>query len=609
MSNTSHRLSKWVWYLVPGNPILVRVVQGMSRRPRHMWLRLGYLVVLLSVVLVGLLSGGTSQKSLATLAKGASTTFTFASITQLLLMCFLSPVFTAGAITQERDAQTFNILISTPLSNAQIVIGSLLSRLFFVIVLLLAGLPIFFTTMIYGGVTAGQIVRSFGITGATAILTGSLAITISMIRVGTRKTIFSFFLAIGLYLCVIYAMGQWWSATKVSAAPITPGTGAQMSWLAAFHPFLALDVALNRVEAPDISLVGEYGPLGKYFVAYPPTVYVLMTLVISVMLVVVSMFFVRRCTRQGELSLLDRIVARFRPARNGGERTRKPRAVWANPVAWREAMTRASGSSAGATRTVVIAAGLIGALVLLAYYLKESSLTVDQARMWLAGVVAVEFAVALLIATNTAATALTREKESQTIDLMLATPLTSRYIIWGKLRGLVSFVVPLIAVPVVSLLIFAVCDLIRSPAQRVVYIETAVWIAVLLVVFSAYACMLGLHFSLKNKKTVRAVIIAVGVMLVINLGAFLFWEAVVERAGVSGAALAPATPFTAILILIDPLRLFDSPADLASHAISVRFTAAIGSLIFIVVHGLIVYAWYKSMVRNFDMVIRKQSGQ
>ena len=143
----------------------------MSRRPRHMWMRFAYLGILLAVVLVALLGsgGGSENSSLATLAKGASQTFKLASITQLLLMSFLSPVFTAGAITQERDAQTFNILISTPLSNAQIVIGSLASRLFFVIVLLMAGLPIFLTTMIYGGVTTGQIMRSFAISGGTAV--------------------------------------------------------------------------------------------------------------------------------------------------------------------------------------------------------------------------------------------------------------------------------------------------------------------------------------------------------------------------------------------------------------------------------------------------------
>jgi hypothetical protein len=51
------------------------------------------------------------------------------------------------------------------------------------------------------------------------------------------------------------------------------------------------------------------------------------------------------------------------------------------------------------------------------------------------------------------------EKEDGTLDLLLSSPITSRYYIWGKLRGLVSFVLPLVAVPVVSVGLFVVYDL------------------------------------------------------------------------------------------------------------------------------------------------------
>jgi ABC-type Na+ efflux pump permease subunit len=58
--------------------------------------------------------------------------------------------------------------------------------------------------------------------------------------------------------------------------------------------------------------------------------------------------------------------------------------------------------------------------------------------------------VILLIVTNAAASTVTREKEDGSLDLLLTTPITSRYYIWGKLRGLVSYVLPLVAVPVSS---------------------------------------------------------------------------------------------------------------------------------------------------------------
>ena len=64
----------------------------------------------------------------------------------------------------------------------------------------------------------------------------------------------------------------------------------------------------------------------------------------------------------------------------------------------------------------------------------------------------------LLIVTNAAASTVTREKEDGSLDLLLTTPITSRYYVWGKLRGLVSFVIPLIAVPVASVLMFVMYD-------------------------------------------------------------------------------------------------------------------------------------------------------
>lgn len=604
MNSVLSRLWAVFWRLLPANPILVRVVYGQSRRVRHLWLRFGYLAVLLAVVMISLLSESTTG-SLSDLAKGASRTFWFASVTQLALMCFLAPIFTAGAITQEKDAQTYNILISTPLSNAQIVVGSLMSRLYFVIVLLLAALPIFFTTMIYGGVTASQIYRSFAIAGSTAILTGSLAITISMIRVGTRRTIFSFFLAIGLYLFAVWGLGLW-SRTHIPEAPLSP-SGERLSWLAAFHPFLAMQVALNQIEPPDVAAVAHYGRLGRYYIAYPHTAYVATTLALSTLLIIVSIFFARRTTRQGEQTFWSRITDRLPRLRRGPD-TRKPHDVWANPVAWREAVTRASAVSRGLGRYLILGCGLVAALVLLVYHLRGGAFTTAMTQQWLWGMVAVEFGLVLIIATNTAATALTREKESKTMDILLTTPLTSGYIIWGKLRGLVSFVAPMIAVPVLSLLIFGVVDAVRRASPVVVAIEAWLELAALLVVFSAYACLLGLQFSLKQRKTVRAVTLAVGVLVVVNLAVFAFWSQVVESTRLLGVTLSPATPFTAIRALIEPSYILD-PQELTRKWSSFRVAAATGTCMFLLVHGLIAYSWYKWMVKGFDMIIRKQSGQ
>src|SRR6185312_11335645 len=49
-------------------------------------------------------------------------------------------------------------------------------------------------------------------------------------------------------------------------------------------------------------------------------------------------------------------------------KTRKPRLVWSNPIAWREAKTKASAARATLLRYGFIAAGIVAAVVLVVRY-------------------------------------------------------------------------------------------------------------------------------------------------------------------------------------------------------------------------------------------------
>ncbi|NOS99635.1 MAG: ABC transporter permease subunit [Phycisphaerales bacterium] len=602
MTGIGSRLWLSVWRLIPANPILVRVVFGASRRVRHLWIRVAYLAFLLLVVLIAQVSGP-GGSTLVDLAKNASVMFKWASITQLALMCFLAPVFAAAAITQERDAQTFNILISTPLSNAQIVLGSLMSRLYFVLMLLVGGLPIFLVMMIYGGVTFAQIMQSFAIAGATAILTGSLAICISMIRVGTRRTILSFYVMIGLYLIAV-----WFSArqpnTWIAEAP-TDTNGRQLSWLAAFHPLLALDVALNSMPAPDPSVLGGRSAITRYVLAYPQRAYVMISLFVSLILTVVAMFFVRQ-PKEGEVGMLSALAARLL-RREVGERRRKPRHVWNNPVAWREATTRASATTRGLLDVLLLGGGIAAAIYVLVDHLRTGNPFATRGLLNI--IVLTELGLILLAATNTAATAMTKEKESNAMDLLLATPLTSRYIVLGKLRGLVTFTLPLIAVPVLTVLILAIGDLLKKSGPTTVPIEAPFEMVGLMLAYSAAACLFGLYISLYCRKTVKAVMLSVGIIVLFCLLTTLIGDAVVEGSGPWSALFAPLFPFTGIGALVDP-AIFRSPVGGTPTAHTEhRTAAAIGAAVTITIYLLAVLGGYRSMVRNFDWVMRKQSGQ
>jgi len=252
----------------------------------------------------------------------------------------------------------------------------------------------------------------------------------------------------------------------------------------------------------------------------------------------------------------------------------------------------------------------------------------------------VEFSVSLLVATNTSASAVTKERESQTLDLLLVTPITSRYYIWGKLRGLVSFMLPFAAVPTATVLLVVLYDFFagmhfaasgatiydassgaplaltsfwsRAMAREwVVFPETLVTLPLLLTTLMAWACMLGLQLSLKWSRTIVAVMASVGVLAGICsvLGVCGFPAANSFPWG--GTLIAAFSPFTAICVLVDPLNFAGKTFDGAGVAGDSTFWAERTWLFFCVIIAsgsfcAIVWGMYRSMVKNFDMIIRRQ---
>ena len=250
--------------------------------------------------------------------------------------------------------------------------------------------------------------------------------------------------------------------------------------------------------------------------------------------------------------------------------------------------------------------------------LRADLLRAELLRSYLLGAVVLEFSVILLIVTNAAASTVTREKEDGTLDLLLTTPITSRYYVWGKLRGLVAFVVPLLAVPVASVVMFIIYDCVRLISSNdptfkwIVFPEAIIIMPGILVIVVAFAAILGMQMSLRCRTTVRAVMASVGIMLgVCGALGWCGFQFLTHGSGDGpvGLIFGSFSPFTVLTILIDPYnyggRTFDqgSEADMYTG----RFIIAIGSWIATGGYAAIVWAMYKSMVKNFDMTNRKQS--
>ena len=96
-----------------------------------------------------------------------------------LVTLILAPASTAGAISMEREKQTMDLLAVTPISSLAIVLGKLLSALSWILLLLLASIPVVALVFTFGGVSPDDVVRAYVVLLATAFAFGAIGVFVS----------------------------------------------------------------------------------------------------------------------------------------------------------------------------------------------------------------------------------------------------------------------------------------------------------------------------------------------------------------------------------------------------------------------------------------------
>ena len=96
-----------------------------------------------------------------------------------LIVLVLAPASTAGAISLEREKQTLDLLTTTPISSLAIVLGKLLSALSWILLLLLASIPVTALVFTFGGVGPDDMVKGYVVLLVTALFYGSVGLFVS----------------------------------------------------------------------------------------------------------------------------------------------------------------------------------------------------------------------------------------------------------------------------------------------------------------------------------------------------------------------------------------------------------------------------------------------
>jgi ABC-type transport system involved in multi-copper enzyme maturation permease subunit len=157
------------------------------------------------------------------------------TVVEMLIVCFITPAITSGAISGEKEKLTYEMLLATPMRPTSILLGKLFSALGYVFLLLLASVPMVSLVFVFGGITLVDMVKVMSVLVSTAVMLGVFGITVSAwlgrtVRATVLGYLFVLLLMIGPYLA--------WIIAGIARNQVPP------SWILVPNPISALLSAL-----------------------------------------------------------------------------------------------------------------------------------------------------------------------------------------------------------------------------------------------------------------------------------------------------------------------------------------------------------------------------
>lgn len=192
--------------------LLAKELRSRSRGLRPLLLLTGYLAAL--TLGIGGFLALISQADSIPPAIGVYL-FSALSVGAVLLLAFITPALTAGAISGERERRTLDLLLVTRASALGLVSGKLLASLFYILFLLVASLPAFALVYLFGGVPLRYLGMTMAVAAVTALAHAALGLLLSALL---RRTIFASVVAYLLVLFLIFGLPLVATLSSVAAA-------------------------------------------------------------------------------------------------------------------------------------------------------------------------------------------------------------------------------------------------------------------------------------------------------------------------------------------------------------------------------------------------------
>lgn len=425
-------------------PVLFYDLLRVGRRSRYILFRTLYVIVLF-VLLLSVYGGETKYSDRLSVAKTAKIAekFFFTLMTvQLLMVLVLTPAYLAGCIAEEKDRKTLEFLLATDLDSREIVLGKLLARLANMALIVLAALPVLSATQFFGGVDPDLLLASFAGLGLTMLSLAAVSILMSVLCRRPRDAIVLTYL-----MAAAYPMLAFLAKAAVSTFPSIGALGIPLPEWEGIGWFTVSD------------LVGAFNAGNLFFVLWELD----QTLDRGQSLGgVLPGFLGDYAIFHGSVALLCTTwaVARLRPValreafgkpKKGSFRFRwlgRP-PVGSQPMLWKEIFAEPGLHFHWFGRVVMlllIAASFLPPIIVIDAYLdhylsgmggSHFDVLAEAMNIWVRAVGTIVAMLLLLAVAARASGSISGERDKQTLDELLTTPLKSSAILWAKCLGAV----------------------------------------------------------------------------------------------------------------------------------------------------------------------------
>jgi len=161
------------------NPIIAKELQTRMRGWHSMALLTGFLCVTGGFGYLVYSSAVAGSVSVVQVGAVGDDLFSALAVAVLVVIPLVVPGLVSPAISGEREHKTLDLLLVTPLHPARIVVGKLVAATAFVVLLIVAAVPLFSVAFLLGGVALSQVAEllCFALVGVVCI--GSVGMFVS----------------------------------------------------------------------------------------------------------------------------------------------------------------------------------------------------------------------------------------------------------------------------------------------------------------------------------------------------------------------------------------------------------------------------------------------